>query len=77
MVASRDPSGWSCALITGRAGVDALRSFGPLRHRFEQLTMVRMGSDERSKVYDLAGALLINSATSEDFAHAWNRRMRR
>ena len=77
LAASRDPSGWSCALITGRAGVDALRSFGPLRHRFEQLTMVRMGSDERSKVYDLAGALLINSATSEDFAHAWNRRMRR
>ena len=77
LAASREPSGLSCALITGRAGVDALRSLGPVRHRFEQLTMVRMGSDERSQIYELAGAVLINTATSEDFAHAWNRRMRR
>ena len=77
LAASRDPAGLSCALITGRAGVDALRSLGPVRHRFEQLTMIRMGSNERSQVYELAGAVLMNTGTSEDFAHAWNRRMRR
>lgn len=75
--ASRDPAGLSCAIITGRAGIDALRSVGPVRNRFDQLTMVRVGSDERSQVYELAGALLMNVGTSTDFAHAWNRRMRR
>ena len=75
--ASRGPSGLSCATITGRAGVETLQSLGPLRNRFEQLTMVRMGSDQRSQVYELAGAVLMNTRTSADFAHAWNRRMRR
>lgn len=77
VAASRDPAGLSCAIITGRAGVDALRSLGPVRHRFEQLTMIRMGSGERSQIHELAGAVLMNAGTSEDFAHAWNRRMRR
>ena len=77
VAASRDPAGLSCAIITGRAGVDALRSLGPIRNRFDQLTMIRMGSDQRSQVYELAGAVLMNVGTSEDFAHAWNRRMRR
>ena len=77
IAASRDPAGLSCATVTGRAGVDALRSLGPIRNRFEQLTMIRMGSTDRSEVYELAGAVLMNVGTSEDFAHAWNRRMRR
>jgi len=77
VVASQDPAGLSCAVITGRAGVDALRSIGPVRNRFDQLTMIRMGSDERSQVYELAGAVLMNVGTSTDFAHAWNRRMGR
>ncbi|MEQ8839508.1 MAG: DUF58 domain-containing protein [Acidimicrobiales bacterium] len=75
--AGKDPSGLSCAVITGRAGVDALRSLGPVRNRFDQLTMIRMGSAERSQVHELAGAILMNTRTSTDFAHAWNRRMRR
>ncbi len=75
--ASHDPAGLSCATITGRAGVDALRSLGPIRKRFDQLTMIRMGSGETSEVYELGGAVLINARTSVDFANAWNRRMRR
>ncbi|MFT5201912.1 MAG: hypothetical protein ACI9C1_001293 [Candidatus Aldehydirespiratoraceae bacterium] len=77
VAAAKDPAGLSCAAITGRAGVDVLRTLGPIRNRFEQLTMVRMGSGERSQVHELAGATLINAGTSEDFAHAWNRKMRR
>jgi len=77
VAASRDPAGLSCAIITGRAGVDALRSLGPVRNRFDHLTMIRMGSDQQSRVFELAGAVLMNVGTSEDFAHAWNRRMRR
>jgi len=74
--ASRGPTGLSCATITGRAGAEALESLGPLRHRFDQLTMVRMGSSESSQVYKIGGAVLINAATSIDFANAWNRRVR-
>jgi uncharacterized protein (DUF58 family) len=77
VAASNDPAGLSCAVITGRAGVDALRSLGPIRKRFDQLTMIRMGSGTTSEVYDLVGAVLINANTSADFAQAWNRRMRR
>ncbi|MEZ5244664.1 MAG: DUF58 domain-containing protein [Acidimicrobiales bacterium] len=77
VAASNDPAGLSCAVITGRAGVDALRSLGPIRKRFDQLTMIRMGSGTSSEVYDLVGAVLINANTSADFAQAWNRRMRR
>jgi uncharacterized protein (DUF58 family) len=76
IAASRD-AGLSCAVVTGRASVDALRNLGPVRHRFDQLTMIRMGSDERSHTYELAGAVLMNVGNSEDFAYAWNRRMRR
>ncbi|GJM39529.1 MAG: hypothetical protein DHS20C19_28960 [Acidimicrobiales bacterium] len=77
VAASHDPAGLSCAVITGRAGVDALRSLGPIRNRFDQLTMIRMGSGTSSEVYELAGAVLINANTSADFAQAWNRRMKR
>jgi uncharacterized protein (DUF58 family) len=77
VAATRDPAGLSCATITGRAGVDALRSLGPLRRRFDQLTMIRVGSATTSEVHELAGAILINARTSADFAQAWNRRMSR
>jgi uncharacterized protein (DUF58 family) len=77
VAASRDPAGLSCATITGRAGVDTLRSLGPIRRRFAQLTMIRMGSGTTSEVHELAGATLINARTSADFAQAWNRRMSR
>lgn len=75
VAAGRDPAGLSCATITGRAGVDALRSLGPVRRRFDHLTMIRIGSGTGSEVFELGGAILINAATSLDFANAWNRRM--
>ena len=77
IAASRDPGGLSCAIVTGRAGVDTLRSLGPIRSRFEQLTLIRMGSVEAAGVHQLVGAALINTRTSEDFALAWNGRHRR
>ena len=73
LAASRDPAGLSCATITGRAGVDALQSLGPLRNKFDQLTMIRMGSVETAQVYQVGGATLINAGTSTDFAQAWSR----
>ena len=74
--AARNPTGFSCAVVTGRAGVDVLRPLGPLRGRFEQLTIVRLGSAQAEQVHKLVGAELINAGTSDDFARAWNRHTR-
>jgi hypothetical protein len=75
--AARDPSGLSLACITGRATVDDLKGLGPLRARYEHLTIVRVGTGARAGVFELAGAVLINAPNSQDFARAWNRRIRR
>lgn len=75
--AAHDPTGLSLACITGRATVDDLRGLGPLRARYEQLTIVRVGTGARAGVFELAGAVLINAPDSQDFARAWNRRIRR
>jgi uncharacterized protein (DUF58 family) len=75
--AARDPSGLSLACITGRATVDDLKGLGPLRARYEHLTIVRVGTGARAGVFELAGAVLINAPNSHDFARAWNRRIRR
>ncbi len=75
--ATRDPAGLSCLTITGRAGAEALQSLGPLRRRFSQLTMVRIGATRTGEVHELAGAVLLNAPTSADFAELWNRRMKR
>jgi uncharacterized protein (DUF58 family) len=74
--AARSPTGFSCAVVTGRAGVEVLRPLGPLRSRFKQLTIVRLGSAEAEQVHRLVGAELINAHTSADFARAWNRHAR-
>ena len=74
--AAHDPKGYSCAVVTGRADVEALRPLGRLRGRFEQLTIVRLGTAEVEQVHRLLGAELINARTSADFARAWNRQNR-
>ena len=73
LTASMDPKGFSCAVVSGRATLDDLRPIGPLRNRFDQLTIVRMGTREAEQVHRLVGADLINARTSDDFARAWNR----
>lgn len=75
--AAHDPTGLSLACITGRATVDDLKGLGPLRARYEHLTIVRIGTGARAGIFELAGAVLINAPTSQDFARAWNRRIRR
>ncbi len=73
--ATRRNAGLSCAVITGRAGVETLQTLGPLRTRFEQLTIVRMGAGSGAEIHELSGATLINAATSDHFSQAWSRRM--
>jgi len=71
--ASRTTTGLSCAVITGRSGIQKLQKLGPLRTRFEQFTIVRMGAAASAQVHSLSGATLINSPNAEQFAVAWNR----
>ena len=73
---TRRNSGLSCAVVTGRAGVEDLQSLGPLRTRFEQMSIIRVGAGQGAEVHELSGATLINASTSAHFAQAWNRRMR-
>jgi hypothetical protein len=69
--------GFSLAVITGQAGVRELAAIGPLRARFQNVTIGRVGVRGRGGIYELPGAVLINAGTSHEFAQAWNRRIRR
>jgi len=75
--AARGRTGLACALITGRSGTEALAALGPLRTRFDRLTIIRMGAGPGVEVHDLSGATLMNVATSTHFAQAWNRKVGR
>ncbi|MEM9518674.1 MAG: DUF58 domain-containing protein [Actinomycetota bacterium] len=74
--ATRGRPGLSCAIVTGRAGVEDLQALGPLRSRFEQMAIIRVGTGPGAEIHELSGATLFNVATSVHFAQAWNRRMR-
>ncbi|MEM9467255.1 MAG: DUF58 domain-containing protein [Actinomycetota bacterium] len=73
---TRGNAGLSCAVVTGRAGVEDLQALGPLRTRFEQMSIIRVGAGQGAEIHELSGATLINASTSAHFAQAWNRRMR-
>jgi len=75
--AAGERGGFSLAVITGQAGVSELAAVGPLRSRFSNVTIGRVGVRGRSGIFDLPGAVLINAGTSTEFAQAWNRRIRR
>ncbi|MGI9603454.1 MAG: DUF58 domain-containing protein [Acidimicrobiales bacterium] len=75
--ATQDMGGYSLAIITGAAPASDLVSVGPLRAKFDNITIARMGIQSANEAVQLPGALLINVHTSIDFARAWNRRLRR
>lgn len=69
--------GFSLAVLTGQASATELAAVGPMRARFDTVTIGRLGVSGRGTVHELPGAVLINAETSVDFALAWNRRVRR
>jgi len=75
--AARERGGYSLAIITGAAPASDLISVGPLRSRFDNITIARMGIRSANEAVQLPGALLINVDSSISFAQAWNRRIRR
>lgn len=72
-----DSRGFSLAVVTGQASATDLAAIGPLRTRFDTVTIGRIGAGGRGSAHQLPGALLINASTSADFCQAWNRRVRR
>jgi len=74
---AKDRGGFSLAYITGQASAGDLTVLGPLRSRFQTVTISRLGAAGRGTIHELPGAVLINAETSEDFAMAWNRRISR
>lgn len=75
--ATQDLGGYSLAVVTGAAPAEDLVSVGPLRGRFDNITIVRTGIRNVKEAVELPGAVLINVSTSLEFAAAWNRRIRR
>jgi uncharacterized protein (DUF58 family) len=74
---SAERGGFSLAVITGQASARDLAVIGPLRSRFQNITIGRIGVRGRGSVHELPGAVLINAGTSAEFAQAWGRRVRR
>ncbi|MFN0089438.1 MAG: DUF58 domain-containing protein [Acidimicrobiales bacterium] len=75
--AAGERGGLSLAVITGQSTASDLVAVGPLRARFESVTIGRIGVSGRGRVHELPGAVLINAETAADWAQAWNRRVRR
>lgn len=75
--ATREPGGFSLVVLTGPASARELAVIGPLRARFQNITIGRIGVAGTGSVYELPGAVLINAPNSVDFAAIWNRRIRR
>ncbi len=69
--------GFSLAVITGRAPADDLVAVGPLRARYRNITIGRLGAPTSRNVVELPGAVVINARTGVDFASSWNHRMKR
>lgn len=74
---AHDKGGFSLAVITGRATVEDLAGLGPLRKRFQAMTIVRVGVTAGARTAYLPGAVLLNVDDSTEFTRAWQRRVRR
>ena len=74
---STERGGFSLVVLTGPASARELSVIGPLRARFQSITIGRLGISGRGSVYELPGAVLINASSSVEFATAWNRRVGR
>ncbi len=71
---SRNPTGLSCAVVTGAADDGTVEAVAELQHRVDRLTIVRMGVGSDAAVQRIGRVTVVDAATSEDFAHAWNQR---
>jgi len=73
----KEPGGLSLAVISGRCPPEDLAVVGPLRSKFDAITIARIGTEGRSGLVDLPGAVLLNARDAFDFARGWNHRVHR
>jgi hypothetical protein len=64
-------------VVTGRCPADDLAVLGPLRSKFDAITIARIGAEGRAGLVDLPGAVLLNARDAFDFARGWNQRVHR
>jgi uncharacterized protein (DUF58 family) len=67
----------SLGVVTGQAPHDELAAVAAVRGRFDMVSVVAVGEEFGRPGPAVAGALVVNCATSEEFALLWNQAVRR
>jgi hypothetical protein len=69
--------GVSLGVVTGRPVHAALSTVSRVRSRYQMVSLVQLGASDPGRRGLVRGAFVIEVATAEDFAAAWNRQVRR